>query len=542
MGGTISVTIRMIKISDPVTIDPTSEAILSLDRAVNDSSPAALIKVPANSFYKSDGTAYTGMVSSFVTFIDPTDNNIQDAIPGVFQVIDEEGSLIDLVSYGMFNLQFQDDAGNDLFVDGPIEVSFPDQPAGNFTLWVLDTESGLWESLDPSVLAYRRKRRQTVYQADNVIGEIDLSGMPRTQLYNIDQIPEYLFSERCYFKVRLYSDATLSKEVMNDYAHYKVDYRVVLGPTLYTVNDDFRPDYELREICFAAQYNKKLGYISLETYHVNIGGNAYKLIASDPLLTDHNLVYNIIHNGTTIGAIMESSDNGPIYNSDSTCLASDINESHLRFHKTLTPDKYTALLFSKGGSPYNPVDREMMNKVWYPSRKNLYMICLAKVKVTFSISSLASKTALNFHVISFGGNNPDTKDFLFGIREYEVKVSDTPQYMCAEYKCSGTLEKSSKEDFTRVRIALASQSSYTCQPESVSEKIVNFSLNDRLRDPSYLLQTKTAEAYAPDNYGSSWGIYEAHIIGKNFEVARNKVTDECMENDGDAVHIHCQIP
>ena len=539
MGGTISVTIRMIELSDPISIESTSESVLNLDRAQNDSSgPAALIKVPANAFYSSDGSAYTGMVSSFVTFIDPTDDSIGDAIPGVFQVVDEEGSLIDLESYGMFNLQFQDDAGNALYVDGSIEVSFPDQPAGNFTLWVLNTESGLWESINPSVISYRRKRRQTVYQADSVIGEIDMSCKPRSIIYNIDQIPQA--TSKCYFKVRMYKDASLSGEVMNDYAKYKVDYRVISGQTLLTLNYNFMPDYDFRKRCFDAACNKKVGYISLETYHVNVQGSEYNLIASDPLLSDNNLVYNKIQNGNTIGAVMESSDNGPFYKNSYTCAASDINQSHLRFHESSTPEIYTARLFSPGGSPL--VNRKLMDTVWYPTREGLHMICLAKIKITFSISSLSAETALKFQMFSFGGSNTDIKGFLFGIREYEVDISELTQYICAEYKCSGTLEKSSKEDFTRVRIALASRSSYTCQPVGVSENIVNFSLNDHLRDSSYLSRTKNAEAYAPDNYGSSWGIYEAHINGKNFEAARNKVNAECMENDGDSVHIHCQIP
>ena len=97
VSGTISFTIQMLEMSDPVTIDSTTEAVLSLDRNQNDSSsPVALIKVPANAFYRDDGSSYMGMVSSFVTFIDPNDETIQDAIPGVFQFIDEEGSNINL--------------------------------------------------------------------------------------------------------------------------------------------------------------------------------------------------------------------------------------------------------------------------------------------------------------------------------------------------------------------------------------------------------------------------------------------------------------
>ena len=548
VSGTISVTIQMLEMADPVTIDSTAEAVLSLDRSQNDSSsPVALIKVPANAFYRNDGSAYTGMVSSFVTFIDPTDDNVQSAIPGVFQIIDEDGSTIDLESKGMFNLQFQDDAGGDLYVDGLIEVSFPDQAADNFTLWKLNTESGLWESLDPSVQAYSRKRRQAASQVDKLIGEIDTSIVRRRGWINIDKMIRYYTSgQRCYYKSRLYKDETLSEEVLNDNARYRVDYRVVSGQTLVTLYNWFMTDWRLRLTCFVAACNNKVGYISLETYHVIVGGNTYKLLASQPLLTGHNLQYKIMESSVTIGAIMESSTNGPFYKSYSTCQASDINQSHFRFHKASTPDIYTARYFSPGGPPFGE-NRKIMDTVWYPKRESFHTICLMKVKITFTKSTLSPETSLKFHVFSFGGDHPDVKNFLFGIREYEVDISATTQYTCAEYKCSGNLEQSSKIDFTRVKIALASRSSYSCQVQSISTNIVNYSLNDHLQNPAWLQRVQYAEAYVPDIYGSSWGIYEAHITSKDFVAARNKVNGECLktsylQNAGASVHFHCRVP
>ena len=548
VSGTISITIQMIEMADPVTIDSTIEAVLSLDRTQNDSSsPVALIKVPANAFYKNDGSAYTGMVSSFVTFIDPTDDNVRDAIPGVFQLIDEDGSTIDLESKGMFNLQFQDDEGGDLYVEGLIEVSFPDQAADNFTLWMLNTESGLWESLDPTVQGYSRKRRQTAYRADRVIGEIDMSAVQRRRWINIDKMIRYYTSgHRCYYKSRLYKDESLSEEVMNDNAKYRTNYRVVSDNTLVTLYNGFYYDWQLRNYCFYAACNNKVGYISLETYHVIVGGNSYKLIASQPLITDHNLQYKILDGGVTIGAVMASSSNGPFYRNRYTCQASNINQSHFRFHKSSTLDIYTARYFSPGGPPFGE-NRKIMDTVWYPKRESLHMICLMKVKITFNKSALSPETSLKFHVFSFGGDHPDVKNFLFGIREYEVDITETTQYTCAEYKCSGNLELSKKIDYTRVKIALASRSSYSCQVQDISTNIVNYSLNDHLRNPAWLQRVQYAEAYVPDIYGSSWGIYEAHTPSRDLAKARNKVNDECLRaynlrNEGASVHFHCRVP
>ena len=540
MGGTISVIIQMIALSDPVYIDSTTEAVLGLGSPNDESSsPVAQLKVPANSFYRSDGSMYTGTVSSVVTFIDPTDDNTQDAIPGVFQFIDEEGSTIDLESKGIFNLQFQDEAGNDLFVDGVIEVSFPDQAAGNFTLWKLNTVTGLWEALTPSVQASTRKRRQ----ADYVIGKIDMSTVSRRIMLNIDKILRYTQGSYCYLKSRLYKDESLSEEVMNDNTNYKNALRLVSKRTLITLRGAFRsmPSWQLRNSCFLVPCNNKVAYISLTTYqsYSYLADYTYRIKAAQPYPPDLDLNYGLVVDNTTIGIVMVASESGPFYKNRNKCRVSD---NHLRFHKLWTPDIYTAQYFSAGGLPIGD-NRDLMDKVWYPKRGPLYMMCVIKMKVTFETTSITPYTSVRFHVFSFGGVLMQVKDFLFGIREYEIGASETSQYICAEYKCSGKLEQSDEEDYTRVKIRVVSPVYYRCQIQEISENIESFSVDD-LNQPSTGTGTAYFDAYMPDSYGSGWGAYEAHTSTKDFETARNKVSEECMESydqtvQGAAVHLYC---
>ena len=538
MGGTISVIIQMIALSDPVYIDSTTEAVLSLGSPNDESSsPVAQVKVPANSFYRSDGSMYTGMVSSVVTFIDPTDDNTQDAIPGVFQFIDEEGSTIDLESKGIFNLQFQDEAGNDLFVDGVIEVSFPDQAAGNFTLWKLNTVTGIWEPLTPSVQASTRKRRQAYY----AIGNIDMSTVSRNVLFNIDQILKYTQGSVCYLKSRIYKDESLSEEVIDDKTNYEIALRLVSKQTLITLNIPFQftSSWKLRYKCFAIPCNNKVASISLTTYQSfsYLADYTYKLNAAQPYPPDQDINYELEENNTTINIIMVASTFGPFYKNLYKCFDSS---SHLRFHKLSTPDIYTSQYFSPGGLPIGE-NRDLMDKVWYPKRGSLYMMCVIKLKVTFQTTSITPYTSVRFHVFSFGGVLMQVKDFLFGIREYEIGASETSQYICAEYKCSGKLEQSDEEDCTRVKIRVVSPFNYTCQIREISENIKSFSV-DNLNLPSS--GTAYFDAYIPDSYGSGWGVYEAHTSTKDFETARNKVSEECMESydqtvQGAAVHLYC---
>ena len=548
MDGTISVIIQMLEPSDPVIIDSSTEAVLSVGRTQNESgNPVVLLRVPANSFYRNDGSAYTGMVSSSVTFIDPTDDTIQDAIPGVFQFVDEEGATADLESKGLFTLQFQDDEGNALYVDGAIDVSFPDQPAENFTLWKLNAVSGLWEPLIPSVQAYKRKRRQ----ANNRIGVIDISRVPLfntvTTYLNVDRRFSLSSSERwCYFKGRIYKDLSLSEEIINDNAAYSIKFKRFESWGYVSFRSVYRFVWALRWFCLGVPCGNYVGQISLNSpylYYMYYGRNYQKIKAAQPKSRYNILTYELSESSTTIGVSMVASYYGPFYTSAYTCAASNIAQSHLRFYKPWTPDIYTARYFSPGGLPFG-VNRRLMDTVWYPKRGSLHMICLMKIKITFTKSLLPSETPLKFHVYSFGGDHPDIKGFLFGIREYDVDISRTTQYVCAEYKCSGNLEQSNEKDYTLVKIALVSWSLYRCQVQDISGNIVSYSLNDHLRNPYRLKRPQYAEAYVPDDYSSSLGVYEAHTHRRDFVTARYKVNNACMKtynqrNEGAFVHFHC---
>ena len=359
----------------------------------------------------------------------------------------------------MFNLQFKDDAGEDLYVDGMIEVSFPDQAAGNFTLWKLNTESGVWEPLTPYVLADRRKRRQAVYR----IGGIDMSRIPPRSFINVDAVFKIRLPERrCYFKARVYKDQSLSEQLINDNAAYSVKFRRTKGKAFVSYYGPTLSLWKLMGFCLGLPCGNSIGYISLNSHYVYEGAIDQTIKAAPPKSTNNILTYELIDDSTTIGVSLVMSYSGPFFSSAYTCTASDITQNHLRFYKASTPNIYTAQLYSPGGPPVGE-NRKLMDKVWYPKRGRWHTICLTKMKVTFTKSHLSPETSLKFHVFSFGGHHTDVKGFLYGIREYYVDISETTQYTCAEYKCSGKLHQSSKEDFTRVKIALAARSSYSCQ-------------------------------------------------------------------------------
>ena len=553
MGGAISVTIQMLEKSNPVIIDPTIDSVLTMETTKNASAgPVSLLDIPADSFYRSDGTKFSGMVTSTVTFIDPTDDNVKDAVPGVFQFIDEEGTTMDLASKGLFNLQFEDENGESLYIDGIIQVRFPENYDSNFTLWKLNKASGVWEPLTPSIQTNKRKRRQSVY----TIGEIDMAKVEFTNWFNIDKVVD-TSDNVCYFKTRIYKDKDLSEEkTYSDYGYYEMELRRVQDNTLETYWGDF-PHYT----CFAAPCENYIGYVKLFKYSY-ILSNYLDFIAAEPLMTRDPLTYTLVEEESTIGIIMQSSEFGPFYTDEAVCEASEIDKSHLRFRIPASPEFFTAQEVSPTPTrdlrPNSPEFKEMQKKAWYPNRKSVFSACFIKFKVDVQMSDSTDST-LKFYVLSFGlqGLLSEVWHFLFGIREFEVDIASGSGFYCIEYKCSGTLEDTEMIDYTRVRIALLSSTPYRCQIQELKDSLIDYPFGEYGKRNSYLSRAlgnyrDNVDIYAPTDYGGSYGVHDFTTDNQNDpesgrELARQKGYEECMgshdvHDGGAAVQISCQVP
>lgn len=111
------------------------------------------VDLPAGGFVDADGNAYTGNVNVEATFYDLEsdfeDGNELNATPGDFTAIDANGEYQRLESYGMFQLNLTDDAGNEINVGTDAATVVPLQGAG-YTLgeiipmWHYDEVEGRW--------------------------------------------------------------------------------------------------------------------------------------------------------------------------------------------------------------------------------------------------------------------------------------------------------------------------------------------------------------------------------------------------------------
>ena len=113
----------------------------------------AEIEIPEGSLLKDDGTTYSGQANLRLSVMDPRNLSDIQTAPADFSTIDEDGEEQLLVSYGMFDIDFEDESGNPLFTSKPIKMYIDPEKMnisvdsnGNTTakLWWLDPKSGRW--------------------------------------------------------------------------------------------------------------------------------------------------------------------------------------------------------------------------------------------------------------------------------------------------------------------------------------------------------------------------------------------------------------
>jgi hypothetical protein len=115
--------------------------------------PGDTVAFPANSLVNaSTNAAYTGTVHVFATYLNPTNDNLTKYMPGDLRGITTDGKEVALKTYGMMNVELQDDAGNKLQVasgqQATITMALPSALQGTapatIPLWYFNDSTGRW--------------------------------------------------------------------------------------------------------------------------------------------------------------------------------------------------------------------------------------------------------------------------------------------------------------------------------------------------------------------------------------------------------------
>jgi len=143
--GTNKVTIMLLEETVVGTVSSGSASTVT----ANDGSSVSF----DGNFTKEDGTAYTGSVNVIMHHLDPTDEDMEDQMPGMLYAENEDGAERMLQTLGMLAVELRGSGGEDLnLAEGstseikiPVDASLLASAPATIPLWYFDEVNGYWK-------------------------------------------------------------------------------------------------------------------------------------------------------------------------------------------------------------------------------------------------------------------------------------------------------------------------------------------------------------------------------------------------------------
>lgn len=106
------------------------------------------LSFPADAVIRQDSTVYSGTVKVIVRYINPSSSTFGLTVPGMLSGLNKAGEIKALQSFGMANVELQDNAGNKLQIAPgktvKIEIPAPANGPASVPLWHFNELYGIW--------------------------------------------------------------------------------------------------------------------------------------------------------------------------------------------------------------------------------------------------------------------------------------------------------------------------------------------------------------------------------------------------------------
>ncbi|KAK2869120.1 hypothetical protein Q7C36_000991 [Tachysurus vachellii] len=546
-GGSVYHDVKVMRKQEPIDINAAESNTIYLGE-IKGEDPIGQLVIPPNSFHKDTGETYEGTVKASVTFFDPRNVTTAAAIPGDLNFVGDEGDVLPLRTYGMFSLDFRDEANQEILGAGEVQVLLDTEHVKmpehipTMKLWSLNPVTGIWEeesNFQPTQVTTEGNGRKKREERTFLIGNMEIR---ERRLFNLD-VPE---NRRCYVKVRAYmSEKFLPTEQLE-------------GVVINLINLEPRPGYSsnprawgrfdsvitgpngacLPAFCDAQRTDAYTAYVT-----ATMGGEELEAAPSTPKMnpniigvlqpyldkldyqrSDHDdpalkkTAFRINLAKPNPNNLDET--NGPIYPYQSliSCENAPIDANHFRFFR-VEKDKYEYNVVPFQENDLTTWTGDYLS--WWPNPQE-FRACYVKVKIH-------GETEVMVRSKNFGGTHPQTRGQLYGIRDIRsTRDLNHPNTSaaCLEFKCSGMLFDQGAVD----------RSLITVLPQGNCRRIgINSLLQEYLTKHPPLLQNNESHAFtmlAPvDPLGHNYGIYT--VTDQNPRIAKEIAIGRCFDGTSD---------
>ena len=398
-----NVKVVLFKLALPVPVAVGEENILETSGAVR------IIISDDTSFLDENGNEIGDNVSAILYFKDPSDPYF-DECTGRF--VTDTGD--ELQSFGVLNLRFKNDAGDDLTFNGHIRIALVGSEEPGYKLWLLN-DKGQWVEKIAS-----RKKRQSGNTTVGSFGTGDIG-----EWINCDRIPS---ASMCYIKTRVFAkvlDISFTSEVVdNGVDQYKPKFLLKIGNSapFQGLNLYRSPTFSPGQTCFEVRCGttpKTQGIVSVLTQET-IGNGQCVPFPAIPIQLGHSALPSSIH--TELGSL------NYVVNTDET-------EAKLDFDSSPTGPLYQDKMTCENSTFYN-------NSLWFARRAPAFTntdfgsdVCYASVVIYQRGNTGPNELLDQLLATSVWGNGPYYyADFIAQNSEF---VNTTQRdFACVRYRCS----------------------------------------------------------------------------------------------------------
>ena len=333
-----NVQVVLFKLADPVPI------VLGEENILVTSGEARIVIPSGTTFLDGNENEVGGNVNAILNFIDPSNDNFDDS-PGRFITDRQE----ELMSFGVLNLRFQDNAGNSLKPNGNIRIALADTEIQGYKLWLLNGQGEWKEKISQHVIRPSHAISRIVSRGKRQAGLTDLGSFGTDdigQWINIDKVPSD--AEKCYIKTRVFDDSTFASEVVNNGVDsYQTKFLLKIGNSApYQGLNLYRPPtFSPGQTCYEVRCGespKIQGILSVWTQETLGNGQSIPFPAIPiqlgntalpvPLNTElGNLNYLVNPAETEAKLDFKSTSFGPLYEDKTICENSGLSGNSLWF-------------------------------------------------------------------------------------------------------------------------------------------------------------------------------------------------------------------